>query len=275
MIDLESYRKQRDSLLETIVETLEKDDRFTATWLTGSFSRGDEDPLSDIDLTLAVANERGKHLCQRFEQVSAQTSPERYSLFSQFGTPALIHENNNNAPEGGTFTFTLYAESAIMVDWVLVPQDKAKRPAGSILLFDKIGISVLPLPESEELEQSKKSVTETWAFFWMMTAITIKHINRNDGVFISQWIENLHKLTKEIERRLNREPWKYTHGSLSSLQPSREKQIESIRTLCQKMLELKPRIQEFTGTEPSVPAKEIETLLDLASNLPSTANPKS
>jgi predicted nucleotidyltransferase len=275
MTDLESYRNQRDTLLESIVETLEKDDRFAAAWLTGSFGRGDEDPLSDIDLTLVIANELDGELCQRLEQVSAQTSPKRLLLFSQFGTPALIHENNNNAPEGGTFTFTMYAESAIMVDWVLVPQGKANRPTDSKLLFDKIGISVLPAPEPEDLEQSKKSVTEIWAFFWMMTAITIKYSNRNDGVFVTQSIENLHHLFNEIERRLDREPWKYTRGSLSSFQPSREKQIELIRTLSKKMLKLKHRVKEFTGIEPATPVTEIETLLVLASSQSSIENPKS
>lgn len=270
-----AYQKQREALLEKIILTFSSDDRFVAAWLTGSYSRGDEDQLSDLDLTLVVSNEYSNTLCQRLEQVSAQTSPERYSLFSQFGTPALIHENNNNAPEGGTFTFTMYAELALMVDWVLVPQDNAKRPAGSKLLFDKIGISVLPVPEPENLEQSKKSVTEIWAFFWMMTAITIKYVSRNDDVFVTQWIENLHHLVHDIERRLGQKPWQYTRGSLSSLQPSREKQIESVRRLCQKMLELKPRVKEFTGTEPSTPIKEIETLLSLAASQSSIANPKS
>jgi len=266
MIDLESYREQRDSLLETIIENLAKDDRFAAAWLTGSFSCGDEDPLSDIDLTLVVANEYSDSLCQPIEQVSAHTSTERYSLFRQFGIPVLIHENNNNAPEGGTFTFTMYAESAAMVDWVLVPQNKAKRPTGSKLLFDKTGIPPMPAPELESLEQSKKSVTEIWAFFWMMTAITIKYINRKDGVFATQWIENLHQLVHEIERRLNQEPWKYSRRPLSSLQPSHKKQIESIHGLCQKMLKLKPRVKEFTGIEPAMPVTEIETLLSLVSN---------
>src|SRR4030095_10053127 len=100
MNSLEVYREQRDSFLTTITETLSKDERFVAAWLTGSFSRNEADSLSDIDLSLVVSDEYSSSLCKRHEQVSAQTSLERYALFSQFGTPALLHENNNNDPEG-------------------------------------------------------------------------------------------------------------------------------------------------------------------------------
>ena len=248
-------------MLAEITTALSNDERFVAGWLTGSYSRNDADSLSDIDLRLVVSDKYSASLCTRLEQVSARTSPERYALFSQFGNPALIHENNNNAPEGATFTFVLYAESAVMIDWVLVPQIKATRPFQSRLLFEKTAIPIGPAPKPEDLEQSKKYVAEQWAFFWMMTAVTIKYIHRDDGVFAAEWIEHLHGLLYEIERRLNREPWRYTRGSLSKLQPTREKQLESIRELCNRMQGLKSRVTEFTGSEPATPSPEIEMLL--------------
>jgi len=263
MTDLKSYRERRDSLLANITETLSKDERFIAAWLTGSISRDEADFLSDIDLGLVVSDPYSASLCTRLEQVSAQTSPERYALFSQFGTLALIHENNNNAPEGGTFTFVMYADSAVMIDWVLIPQFKAERPFQSRLLFEKVDIPVAPLPEPGDLELSKKSVAEMWAFFWMMTAITIKYLNRSDAVYVTVWIEHLHTLIYEIERRLNREPWKYKRGSRSQPQPTPEKQLQSIRELCNQMLELKPRVAEFIGSEPMTPISEIEKLFSL------------
>ena len=261
---LKSYREHRDSLLTKITETLSKDERFVAAWLTGSFSRNEADSLSDIDISLVVSDQYGPSLCTRLEQVSARTSPERYALFSQFGNLALIHENNNNAPESGTFTFVLYAESAVMIDWVLIPQLKAKRPFHSLILFEKNSIPIAPLPEPEDPERSKKSVAEIWAFFWMMTAVTIKYIHRDDGVFAAEWIEHLHGLIYEIERRLNRESWQYTRGSLSKLKSTRENQLESIHELCNRMQELKSRVAEFTGSEPAMPSAEIELLLSLA-----------
>lgn len=266
MTSLVSYRERRDQVLLDIVEALSKDDRFVAAWLTGSYSRNDEDAVSDIDISLVVSDKHSEKLCRRLAQVSAQTSPERYTLFSQFGAPSSIHENNNNAPEGGTFTFVLYSKSAIMVDWVLTPQSNAARPPSTKLLFDKASIPIAPSQELENLEQSQKYVAEQYAFFWMMTAITIKYIIREDGVFAVQWIENLHRLIREIERRLGRKSWKYHRGSFTQLQPTREKQIESIQKLYNQILELKPKISHFIGSEPDTPLAEIETLLSFATN---------
>lgn len=266
MTSLVSYCEQRDRFLLDIIETLLRDERFVAAWLTGSYSRNDKDSVSDIDISLAVSDKHSEKLCHRLAQVSAQTPSDRYALFSQFGVPALIHENNNNAPEGGTFTFVMYAGSATMVDWILIPRTKATRPYLSSLLFDKVGIPVSPPPEPDDVEQSKKHVAEQWAFFWMMTAITIKYVIRGDEVFVTEWLENLHRLIHEIERRLDRKAWKYTRGSLSKLQPTQEKQIESLRQLCQQMMELKPQISEFTNSELDTPLAEVKTLLSLVSN---------
>ena len=264
--NLNSYRTRRDAFLSELTSVLSADERFVAGWLTGSLGKNEADSVSDIDLSLVVLEPHSKRLCMRENQVGAKTSLERYSLFTQFGKPALIHENNNNAPEGGTMTFVLYKNSALMVDWVLIPQSKAKRPSQSMLLFDKVGILVSSPPEPDELEESKKSVAEEWAFFWMMMAITIKYIIREDGVFVNQWFENLYKIKQDIERRLNTEPWKYHRGSISQLQLTREKQIESIRDLCDQMLELKIKVSEFMGSEPLTPETEIKSLLSLGSN---------
>jgi hypothetical protein len=261
---IESYRELRATLLARITATLSTDERFVAAWLTGSLSRNDADSLSDIDLRLVVADQYSPVVCKRLEQVSAQTSPERYALFGQFGKPALIHENNNNAPQGGTFTGVLYSESALVVDWTLIRHLNAARPAQARLLFEKIPIPLTPPPEPEDLEESRKAVAEQWAFFWMMTAVTIKYIHRDDGVFVAEWLEHLQSLIHDIERRLNRELWRYTRGSFTKLQSTREKQLESIRELCDRMKGLKARVAEFTGSEPAMPLTEIEILLSLA-----------
>ena len=261
---LEIYREKRDSFLVKIIETLSGDERFVAGWLTGSYARDEADSVSDIDLSIVVADPYSKTLCERLEQVSPQTSPERYALFSQFGSPALIHGNNNNAPPGGTFTFIMYSDSAIMIDWILIPQSFAIRPYQSKLLFNKVNLPIATPPEPEGLEESQKAVAENWVFFWMMTAITIKYVIRSDNIFVAQWVENLHRIVHEIERRINREPWIYTR-SLSQLPTTRENQIQSIRELSQRMQALQPRVSKFIGFQPVAPLAEIELLLSLAS----------
>jgi len=261
---LEVYRQNRDALLAKIVTELSNDERFVAAWLAGSYGRNDSDEVSDLDLRLVVAEPYNEVLCRRHEQVSHRTTRERFELFSRFGNPALIHENNNNAPEGGTFTFVLYVGSAVMIDWILIPLSRAKRMHPSRLLFDKVSIPVSP-PEPEDKEQSRKFVAEQWAFFWMMTAITIKYIIRRDLVFVQNWLEQLHALIREIERRIERVSWEdaYTRGSISQFQPTREKQIESLRQLINRMQDLKPKITEFIESETDTPLVEVETLFAL------------
>lgn len=261
---LEAYRQSREVLLTSIITELSADERFVAAWLIGSYSRGDADDVSDLDLHVVVAQPYSDVLCARQEQVSHKTTDERLALFSKFGAPALIHENNNNAPPGETFTFVLYAGSALLIDWVLVPETNIERPFHSRLLFDKANIPVSSPPSAEDLQASKKSVAEIWAFFWMMTAITIKYIIRQDDVFVTRWLEILHGLIEEIERQLHREPQQYLRGSLSKLQPTRKEQIESIRSLCSKMKSMTPQIEHFSGEILTLPSEEIETLLALA-----------
>ena len=199
---LESYRQSREALLAKIVTELSDDQRFAAAWLTGSYARNDADQVSDLDLQVVVARPYSDVLCLRKEQVSHQTTEERLALFSQFGQPALIHENNNNAPEGGTFTFVLYSDSALMVDWTLIPQANAIRPHSSLLLFDKGNLPVAAPAAPDDLETSKKAVAEIWAFFWMMAAVTIKYIFRGNPAFVSYWLGEMQGMILEIERRL-------------------------------------------------------------------------
>lgn len=264
--DLNAYRQSREALLTQITQELAGDNRFLAVWLTGSYARKDADDVSDLDINVAVAEPYSELLCARQEQVSHKTTEERLALFGKFGKPALLHENNHNAPEGGTFTFVLYSNSALMIDWVLIPRKNAERPYQSILLFDKGNIPVSSPPVPEELEQRKKTVAEIWAFFWMMTAITTKYIIRRDLVYVQNWLEQLHGLIREIERRIKRVPWQdvYTRGSASQLQPTRGKQIESLQQLITRMIELKPEITNFTELELVEPMEEIELLLSLA-----------
>jgi predicted nucleotidyltransferase len=263
-ISLQSYLRSRNVLITSLVTELSSDERILAAWLTGSYARNEADAVSDLDLTVVIAQPHHTVLCARQDQISHTTTKERLELFSRFGEPALIHENNNNAPEGGTFTFILYSGSSLMVDWTLRPHKNAERPFQSLILFDKANIPVSSAPEPDELEKSKRSVAETWAFFWMMTAITIKYVIRQDDVFVTRWLEILHGLIEEIERQLHREPQQYRRGSLSILQHTRKEQIETVRSLCSKMKSLAPQIEQFSGIMLALPVEEIETLLSLA-----------
>jgi hypothetical protein len=262
---LNAYRASRDNFLARIVQTLSMDDQFVAAWLTGSFGRNEEDAVSDLDLSLVVSTPHSMSLCKRIEQVSPQTSPERLQLFSQFGTPAILHENNHNAPEGGTFTFVLYSQSSIMVDWTLVPQEKAFRPAqGTRSLFEKSSIPVTPPSQPESAEQRIKKAAEITAFFWMMMAVTSKYIVRKDSVFVTRWLEELYGMLREVERLIAGGPSAYQRGSLSTFQPTHAEQIQAITQLGKRMQSLLPELDRMGGHALPSPLPEIQHLLDLA-----------
>jgi predicted nucleotidyltransferase len=264
-VDLEDYLRSRNVLITSLVTELSNDERILAAWLTGSYGRNEADAVSDLDLSVVVVQPHHVTLCARQEQVSHTTTAERLELFRRFGEPAIIHENNHNAPENGTFTFVLYSKSALMVDWTLIPAMNVERPFHSLLLFDKGNIPVSAPPAPEELEESKKAVAEIWSFFWMMTAVTIKYIIRGDLVFVQTWLGQLQGMIQETERRMERIPKQqaYRRGSFSQLQATREKQIEALQQLCNQMQGLTARVTEFIGFSPANPSTEIETLLAL------------
>jgi hypothetical protein len=235
-----------------------------AAWLTGSFGRNDYDGVSDLDLTVVVANEFSEKLCARPEMVSGQTTDERFDLIRQFGEVALIHENNHNAPEGGSFTFALYAGSALMVDWVLIPLENANRPPRTLLLFDKAGIAPAPERPSESLEQRARSAGERIAFFWMMSAITAKYIVRRDDLWVQVWLEELRKLIGYVRRLMAGEPPEYRRGSVGKLAATAQGQVEELRRLGREMADLTREVARMGGKISSSPVETIEALLNLA-----------
>jgi hypothetical protein len=260
MDTLRDYVARRDTLLAAIVETLSADERFVAGWLAGSFGRGEQDALSDLDLTLIVVDSYSPTLCSRPWQVAGKTTAERLALFSLFGKPAVIHENNNNALEGGTFTFVMYEQSAIMVDWILRPQEMAQRPADSRILWDRVDIPLLPSQPPASTEQQAREASERVAFFWMMAAITAKYINRNESILVNMWLRQLHRIVDEVEDGVTGDPWRY---STIALQPTRESQLVVLGQECERMQALMPRVAKLGGHVPSAAMETMEVLLEI------------
>ena len=263
-IPLQTYAANRERLLAQIITTISDDERFVAAWLTGSYGRSNQDALSDIDISIVVSGEYSHNLCHHPTQVSAQTTAERLELFSQFGEVAILHENNHNAPEGGTFTNIIYAHTALIIDWILIPQETAQRTSPSHLLFDRVGIPEAPPVAPETLAQRAEKASEITAFFWMMLAITVKYLYRQDAVFVVTWLEELHKMLRKIKRLVAGEPFQYKSGSLTSLIPDCEDQIEIIYQLAEEMESLMPEIAALGGFVRPSPMPTLEILLNFA-----------
>jgi predicted nucleotidyltransferase len=260
----EEYAANRSRLLESIVQFLKEDQRFVAAWLTGSYARNEADHLSDLDLTVIVDNASAKELCARPHQVWAGTNAERYTLFCQFGEPHIIHENNNNAPPGSSFTCVIYKETALVVDWTLRPDADITRPASSVLLFDKAGIRVEPPVPVEDLSERVERASEQVAFFWMMVMVTVKYLIRRDEVSFHELLNMLHGILSRVRRLVAGEPERWHRGSYAKLATTHEAQLAAVRQACQEMLDLMPDVMKMGGTVPDAPMSTIEVLIQLA-----------
>lgn len=262
-METQAYQREREKLLAQVTTVLAGDERFAAAWLTGSYARNEADAFSDLDLTVVVTEPYTETLCARPWQKAAQTTPERLALFRQFGEPAVIHENNHNAPEGGTFTFVLYQTTALVVDWTLLPEQQATRPRSSLLLFDKTDIPLDPLPAPVSLAERAASASEIVGFFWMMAAVTAKYLARRDAVFVITWLEVLQELVAEVERLVQDRPLVYRRGSRTQFAATLEAQQQLLLNLCHQMEALVPQVAALGGHVSPSPVATIRTLLQL------------
>jgi hypothetical protein len=199
----------REDLLQHITAFLKADSRFAAAWLAGSLGRDEGDMFSDIDIFVVVEDAACPALCAR-PRLTSGTAPEaRMALFRTFGEPANIHENQKNAPPGGSFSAVLYHQPPVMVDWALLPRSLARRPTDTRLLFARAGIltgrmEVNPAAD-RPLGSAAEQRAERLAFFWMMAAIAAKYIARGAAARdAAAWV--LPFMANEIAGSLEREP---------------------------------------------------------------------
>jgi hypothetical protein len=261
---IQEHQQQRDRLIADIVEKTYADRRFVAAWLTGSLGRGTADALSDVDLTLVVKNDSAAELCMRERAVTASPNDHRMELFRQFGRPTMVHENNHNAPDGGTFTAVLYHPSSIIVDWTLIPQAQAFLPDTPHLLFAKEPVPkqlapILPVPERDDVK-----LAADIAFFWMMSLITAKYIVRGIEVLAVCWLDELGKLAGDIERQLAGQPWQYQPAQPSTLPNSANAQALELRALCRRMERALPALPELGDNDPALTLQAVEMILGLS-----------
>jgi hypothetical protein len=255
------FALERERLLANIVAAVKDDPRFVAGWLSGSYGRFQQDPFSDLDITLVVTDEAAPALCARSGMVSETVAAARLALFAQFGQVAIAHENHNNAPDGGTFTFTAYAETGQTIDWVLVPLAQAKRPFASHPLFAKIDIPTVPPPAAPTLAERQQQIAEPIAFFWLMAASAVKLIARGDGYETNWMLASLTDLVAHVTRLVKGEPFVYRSRPVREMLVETAVQANALRSLCKQMLTQMNHIRDWPVTLPADPMPVIETRL--------------
>ncbi|HSJ36889.1 MAG TPA: nucleotidyltransferase domain-containing protein [Planococcus sp. (in: firmicutes)] len=185
---LDHYLEERNQLLRTTSEVLERDPRVKAAWLFGSIGRGDEDALSDIDLWVVVDDDHIDNIIAQPRQVT-----------SHIGNPVLFLEAPQNAPEGGAYLMTCYDTPVAphIVDWYWQPQALAYISGQVRLLFDRVGLIHKDQPIQFPGRPASKEIIERpihfISFFWMMLMITAKK------AFRSPWAEKMELLPLLID----------------------------------------------------------------------------
>lgn len=256
------YAAARQALLDRIVAAGQADERFVAAWLRGSLGRGQGDAFSDLDLTLVVADGQRDALCNRPWMVGAGTTARRLAVFQQFGTPAIIHENHHNAPPRGTFTFVLYAELGLMVDWVFVPLSDARSPAEAAMLFARQAIPPPRPAPPDTLPRRVDLASERVSFFWMLAAHAAKLRARGDVVNFHVLLDRLLATGAEVRALLAGEVLA-RHSGPAALLLTPEAQAEALRAVCQPVDALGPELLRLGGHVPPAAYAAIEQLLQL------------
>ncbi|HYF61635.1 MAG TPA: hypothetical protein VD886_02410 [Herpetosiphonaceae bacterium] len=172
---LRPYAAERDALLQRVLGVIEGDQRVRAGWLWGSFGRGEQDALSDIDLWLAVADE---------ELAAIAGVPQAF--VEACGPPLITVAAPQNAPERGAYLLAIYAgqHGPHQVDWYWQAESAARVPAAIRPFLERGGLprteappafpgGAAPEPDAPERRGQKIS------FFWAMALIAAKHIARS------------------------------------------------------------------------------------------------
>jgi len=256
-----AYVEARNILLERIMANLRGDGRFLAAWLAGSFGRGSQNMLSDLDLHVVVADAYSDVLCARPWSGGAKTTAERLALFSQFGTPAVVYDAHANNLIGGTFTYVLYKESALNVDWMLIPQSVAHLEPATLMLFSKTELPAPPVEPPPDREQCIEHASQQVGFFWMIAAGQAMALVRERSVqfhALLLWLENN---IREVRAALHGERASFTKETALQLYCTQEEQVAALRHLCDEMEALMPQLVEAGGYVPASPRAVVEMRL--------------
>jgi hypothetical protein len=254
----------RADLLRRTVATLEADGRFVAAWLAGSFGRGEADAYSDLDLVAVVAPPHAESLCARPWRSAGRTTPERLALLRRLGgrrVPVVIHDAHVNAPAGGTPTNVTF-DDATHLDLTLVPLAGARRPAESLVLFERVPVPAEAPPAPEPLEQRREVAAQRMALFWIMAMSAAKYRRRGWDASVQSMLVALREHVETVRRLVAGEAPRFRrHAPATPLAATRDAQAAAVRALCDEMEALRAPVAGLGGAPPPAPRAQIERWL--------------
>jgi len=117
----------RDATIDKLRSQLVGNPLVESAWLVGSLARGEQDPLSDLDLLVTAADGSLNQLVHSLP-----------TLINDLGPVALVNDAPLNAPLGGYQLNVLYdvLPLPLYVDWSVWPL-QPRRPTDALVLFER------------------------------------------------------------------------------------------------------------------------------------------
>jgi hypothetical protein len=186
---LREHAEDRSTILASLTRHILDDHRFRAAWLWGSFGRGDQDDLSDLDLWLAVPDE-----------FVAEIGGRLLDALPSGGELILAGENPNIAPKGGGYFgarfagrhgmhfLDIYWQPLLTLDGVpnIASLLKGLPGASTALspIFNRINapmpeITPKPPPRPNEIDAKTAEVQGGIGFTYLMLSIAAKYLARD------------------------------------------------------------------------------------------------
>ena len=174
---LREHREDRDALLASLVGFLRDDPSVRAAWLWGSFGRGEEDDLSDLDPWLVVEDDAVGQVGVRLLEHARRT-----------GTFLFGGESPRNGPPGGGFLSVLHEgrRGFLHVDLYWQPRSGFARLPDRAVILERLGeprtspSTAATTPRIEDATIDGDDPVEGGiAFAWTMLSIAAKTLARH------------------------------------------------------------------------------------------------
>ncbi len=181
-------------LIIQIKELLEEDSRVVAAWLEGSIARGEEDDFSDIDLWIAVKDNRFTHFIETREQFATQLGAV---------VSILYPKDENDGPPIDSFHILLEGYPSTLGVDVHVQQQSRKfwftkdsAAEECKVLFDKENvIKMHPFNPQQIEEYARDAFQYTMLQFWHTLPHVTALIEREDIIeSVSKYLLRLEDL---------------------------------------------------------------------------------
>jgi len=160
---LRTHARERDEILADLTKSLEAEVRVKAAWLWGSFMRGEQDDLSDLDLWLLVDDD----CVETFDQTVAAWCAKAGEMVS-----GAI--NRHNSPPDGLYFGALLAGTHGLHHLDIYWQPTGQYPPqGANLLANR-----QPQKQRHPIPLPPNPPTNL-AFVWLMISVAAKYLARD------------------------------------------------------------------------------------------------